>query len=349
MNWKHSIKRMSGRGLLLLGLSGMVIGSSAQESLAQKVKKTSKAGVGVYEIALNPVDGYLYVSNIGSMQSPNGGIMKIDPKTLKIVDSIMMPDSQPFGIALNTKTQIAYTSNTISNSVSAIDLKSSKVLATIKNGKDKSHTREIIIDEAQNLVYVSDVGEESTIWVIDGNKNEFLYEISGIGKNVTGMVLSDKKDKIYATVLGDNSIAVIDLATKAVEKSFPSGGEGPINIVSDGTRLFVANRKTHNLTVLDLEGKLISTIPTGDGAIGIDYDAKTNRIYAANRGSGTTTIIDGKTYKVIKDLPTGTHPNNVKVAKDGTVYVLNKAKGGKKGDTAAPPPDPNGDTITLIN
>ncbi len=349
MNWKHSVKVLSGKGLLLLSLSAMVIGSSAQESLAQKVKKTSKAGVGVYEIALNPVDGYLYVSSIGTMQSPNGGIMKIDPKSLKIVDSIMMADQQPFGIALNAKTQIAYTSNTISNSVSAIDLKMGKVIATIKNGKEKSHTREIIIDEEKNLVYVSDVGDESTIWVIDGNKNEFLYEIGNIGKNVTGMVLSEAKDKIYATVLGDNSIAVIDLASKSVAKSFPSGGEGPINIASDGYRLFVANRKSHNLTVLDLDGKLITSIPTGDGALGIDYDAKTNRIYAANRGSGTATIIDGKTYKVIKDLPTGTHPNNVKVGKDGAVYVLNKAKGGKKGDTAAPPPDPNGDTITLIN
>ncbi len=350
MNIKLKLNTVSSKGLLTLALTGFVFAGLQQEAVAQKVAKNSRAGTGVYEIAINNTDGYLYVSGVGSRKDPKGGIMKIDPKTLKIVDSIMIPDNQPFGIAVNSKTQIAYTSNTTANSVSAVDLKSKKVLATISSGAEKSHTREIIIDEEKNLIFVSNVDENSNIWVIDGKTNTFLYDIPNLGKNVTGMAFSPKKDKIYITILGDNKIGVVDIASKSLERTFESGGEGSINIVTDanGERLFVTNRKSHNLTVLSNEGKLLKTIPTGEGAIGIAYDAKTDRIFSANRDAGTTTIIDGKTYEIIKDMATGTHPNNVKISKEGAIYVLNKAKSGKRGDTTPPPPDANGDTITLI-
>lgn len=348
MNISSKMKGLTGKSLLTLAFTGFALSGIRQEAQAQKVKKSSRAGVGVYEIAINPKDNYLYVTAIGTRQNPKGAIMKINPKNLKVVDSFVIPESQPFGIALNGKTQIAYTSNTIGNSVTAVDLKTGKVLANIKGPGEKSHTRELIVDEDNNLIYVSDVSDNSSIWVIDGNTNTLKSEIKDLGKNVTGMVFSPKKDKIYITILGDEKVGIIDVASQKLEKSFASGGEGPINIASNGTHLFVTNRKSHNVTVLTLDGTIVKTIATGDGAIGIALDEDNNRLYSANRGSGTTTIIDTKTFEVIKDVPTGSHPNNVKIGNKGQVYVLNKAKGGKKGDTTPLPADPNGDTITLI-
>src|SRR5690606_38724296 len=135
-----------------------------------------------------------------------------------------------------------------------------------------------------------------------------------------------------------------------IEKTFRSGGESPVNIVSDGTRLFVTNQKSGTLTVLDAEGQLIKSIPTGAGAIGVAYDPIKNRIYSANRQTGTTTVIDGASYEVIADLATGSHPNHVKVdPKTGTAYVVNKTKGGRPVEGQPVVVDTNGDTVTKIN
>src|SRR5690606_35542895 len=143
---------------------------------------------------------------------------------------------------------------------------------------------------------------------------------------------------------------VIDIKTRKLIKSFPSGGEAPINIVRDGERLFVTNQKSGTLTVLDMDGQLIKSIATGAGAIGVAFDPVKNRIYSANRQTGTTTVLDASTYEVLADLPTGSHPNHVKVDPNtGIAYVINKAKGGKPVEGQPIVPDENGDTVTRIN
>lgn len=331
---------------LLTGLIGLGINADAQS-----VIRSSHAGGGVYEAIINAKDGHIYITSAGTRTQPGGAIYKIHPESLAITDSIVMKEHPPFGLAINQKTQTLYTSNTRSNTVSAVDIESGKVITTFSNGTDKNHTREIIVDEDKNLVYVSDVGDPSSIWVIDGTTNQVLHTIENTGKTTTGMAFNTAKDKIYVTNMGTNEIGVIDLKTKALIESFPSGGESPINIINDGDRLFVANQKSGTITVLNPNtGELIKSINTGAGAIGIHYDSKSDRIYSANRQTGTTTVIDGSTYEILADLPTGSHPNNVKVDPEtGAAYVINKTKGGRPVEgQPTPPVDTNGDTVTLI-
>lgn len=316
---------------------------------AQQAEQSAHAGKGVYEAVISDVDGHIYVTSAGSRTALGGALYKINPSDLQIVDSISLKENPPYGIGINNKTQVVYTTNTRTNSVSAVDLKTGKLLATIKNGAEKSHTREVLVDEEHNLVYVSDVGDPSSIWVIDGKNQQFLHQIDDLGKTATGMTFLDNKQKIYLTVIGENAVYVVDTESKTVENKFPSGGEAPVNIASDGQRLFVTNQKSGTLTVLDAEGRLIKSIATGDGAIGVAYDPVKNRIYSANRQTGTTTIIDGTSYEVLGDVATGSHPNHVKVDANGVAYVLNKTKGGRPVEGQQPVVDTNGDTITKVN
>lgn len=331
--------------LLLAGLATLPV----LQASAQQVDKSAPAGRGVYEAVLSSQDGFLYVTGAGSRTNPGGALYKINPADLSIMDSIRLTENPPYGIGINNKTQVVYTTNTRTNSVSAVDLKSGKLLATFNHGGEKSHTREVLVDEDNNVVYVSDVGDPSCIWVIDGNTHTFSHLIENTGKTTTGMAFVNGTDKIYVTNMGENAIAVINTKTKAIEKTFPSGGESPINIVSDGKRLFVTNQKSGTLTVLDTDGKLLKTIETGAGAIGVAYDPVKNRIYSANRRTGTTTVIDADSYQVLADLETGSHPNHVKIDAQGTAYVINKAKGGRPVEGQPVVVDTNGDTVTKIN
>ncbi|PVH26083.1 YncE family protein [Sphingobacterium corticibacter] len=341
---KH--QRNAARLVMALGLLGAAHGASAQQ-----VEKSAPAGTGIYEAVINQADGHIYVSSAGSRSNPGGALYKIDPETLAIVDSISMKDNPPFGLGINNKTQVVYTTNTRTNSVSAVDLKTKKVLATFNAGGDKSHTREVLVDEDNNMAYVTNVGDPSDIWVIDGKTNKVVRTIPNTGKTTTALAFNKKKDKFFATNMGTNEIAVIDIKSGQVEKSYPSGGESPVNLVAADDRLFVANQKSGTVTVLDAKtGAVLKSIPTGAGAIGITYDKKTNRVYSANRQTGTTTVIDAKSYEVLADLPTGSHPNHVRVnPKTGIAFVVNKTKGGRPVEgQPAPAADTNGDTLTKI-
>lgn len=320
------------------------------DASAQKVEKSSPAGRGVYEAVISSADDHIYVTSAGSRSNPGGALYKVNLNDLSIADSILLREDPPYGIGINNKTQHVYTSNTRTNSVSVVDLKSGKLVTTIKNGAEKSHTREVLVDEDNNLVYVTDVGDPGNIWVIDGKTNTYSHSIPNTGASTTGLTFAGSKDVIYVTNMADNSVGVIDVKARKLVKSFPSGGESPINIASDGERLFVTNQKSGTLTVLDKEGNLIKSIATGEGAIGIAYDPIKNRIYSANRRSGTTTVLDATTYEVLADLPTGSHPNHVKIdPKTGAAYVINKTKGGRPVEGQPVVVDTNGDTVTKIN
>jgi len=324
------------------------VGWSHAQSLS-----TAKVGKGLYEIVVDHSDGAVYVASTGQQDVLGPYIYKLDPHSLIATDSIALDDVPGFGLGINQKTRTLYTTNTRSNSVHAIDLKTGKLVATIGNGAEKSHTREIAVDEKNNKVYVSDVGDPSTIWVIDGKTNQYLYSLEGAGKTATGLAIDSKKGVLYVTAMGDNEVLVYDTKTREKVASFPSGSESPINIALDkkGNRLFITDSKNSVLTALNaVTGELLEKITVGENPIGVSFDAKRNRIYTANRQGKSLTVIDGGTYAVIKDVPTDGLSNTVTVnPKTGAAYVTNKQVGTRVREGQTPPtPLPNGDTVSLI-
>lgn len=322
-------------------------------SYAQTLATSAKVGKGLYEIVVDHNDGHIYVASIGQQGILGPYIYKLNPQTLDAVDSIALGDTPGFGLGINQKTRTLYTSNTRSNSVHAIDIKTGKLLATISNGAEKSHTREIVVDEKNNKVYVSDVGDPSTIWVIDGKANQYLYSLENAGKTATGLAIDGKKGLLYVTAMGDNEVLVYNTKTREKVKSFPSGSESPINIAFDkkGNRLFITDSKNSVLTALNATtGELLQKITVGENPIGVNFDAKRNWIYTANRQGKSLTVVDGKTYTVIKDIPTDGLSNTVAVnPKTGAAYVTNKQVGTRVREGQTPPtPLPNGDTVSLI-
>lgn len=343
---------MKKRHMLHMGavvlLSGM-----ASAAIGQTVAKSVKPGKGLFEIVYSEKGKAVYVAGTGSRGENNARIYKLDPKTLEVKDSIDVSEAPAFGLGLNDKTQTLYTSNTRSNSVHAIDLKTGRIIATIKNNNDKAHTREIVADESTNTIYVSDVG--AGIWVIDGKTNTFKHMIENAGQSLTGLALDEKGKKLYIVDMKGNSVVTYDLVKNEVANTFASGGEGAINIARDPKtkRLFVAHQGSGELTVLnEVTGELLKKIETGKGALGVNYNPAKNLVYVANRQAGTLTVINAATYEKVADLQTGTHPNTVALTKDGTAYVTNKAKAGsrpKPGETPQPQPeDPTGDVVALV-
>lgn len=330
--------------LLLIATSGALY--------AQQPVRSEFVGRSLYELVVNEQDGHVYAAATGTFNVADGKayIYKLHPTTLAKLDSIHLPEFLAFGLAINNKTQTLYSSNTLGNSVGIIDLKTGKVSA-VENGR-KAHTRELVVDEERNLVYVSDVADTSCIWVIDGKSGTLQTLIENTGKHTTGLALDTKNRKLYYTNLGSDEVGVVDLKSNTIAGKFPSGAKGPINLAFDaaGKRLFVAHN-SGTVSVLEAHsGRLLDTIALGGFPLGIQFDGKRNRVYVANRVAGKTQAIDARTYAVIGEWSTGTYPNTVAIHHaTGRVYVSNKTKEIRPtAENPDPAPDTNGDTVSLL-
>jgi len=72
--------------------------------------------------------------------------------------------------------------------------------------------------------------------------------------------------------------------------------------------------------------KLLATIPVGKGPMGIAASPNGLRVYVANLGDNTVSVIQTATDTVMATVPVGTFPVSVAAAPDGTkMYVVNDA------------------------
>jgi YVTN family beta-propeller protein len=344
--------------------AGSLAASAQSAATLPSVGKSVKVGAGLYEIVASPSTGTIYVAAAGGRGAGGGAVYALNGDNLDVVKTIDMAATPPYGIGINDRTQTVYTTNTRNGSVSAIDAKTGQV-KTISSEADKSaHLREIVVDEADNVIYASSYGQMGIVWAIDGRTNE-LSLIQNVGNGTTGMVLDKAANRLWVSNLTANEVAGIDLKTRQVVERFPAGGERPTNLAIDPKtrRLFVTNQTPGNVTVLDLKagGKLVATVPTGAGALDVEFNPAANLAYVANRGAGTVTVIEGTSYKVLANLQVGSAPNTISIdGKTGLVYVTSKARpgGGRgrgrgQGDAPATPPPPpvedlGADTVTVI-
>ncbi len=328
----------------------------ASSLLAQAtVTKRIKIGGGLYEVVVNEPANSIYVA---STAEGARNVYILDAKTLEQKGSIDVSEAPAFGLGINIKTQTLYTGNTRTGNMSVIDLKSGKVVKTMRpEGEENTRAHWVVVDELANMVYVSIPMNPGKIWVVDGSTNEIVDIIENVGNRPTGMSVDVHAKRLYASSLNSGEIIVVDLKSRKVIDKFSSAGERPHQHALDvaNKRLFVTNFASGHVSVLNIEnGKLIKTVKTGDGALGIGYNPNKNQLYVANRGTGQLTVVDTNSYEVIANLKSGTLPNTVAIHRElNTVYVTNKAqrrRRNRSGQAPANPPvvDEGGDTVTMI-
>lgn len=344
---RTSLLSRSALPLLAASFSLLAPAVQAEPSIAATVSP----GAGLYEVVVSDAKSLVYVASVGQRDQNNARVVALDPETLETKSAIDLAEPA-FGLALNDKTGTLYTTNTRSDSISAIDLATGKVVATIKQDS-KAHTRQIVVDPDGNRVFATITGRRDTpseIWIIDGAKNEIVATVADLKGSITGLAFDAAGNRLFATAMESNEILEIDLADNSVKRTFPSGGKNAINVAYSpkSDRLFVTHQESGELTVLDAkDGSVVKTLPTGEGALGITLDEERGLAYVANRRAGWVSVIDTEGLEIMKNYVTGSMPNTVAVDPEtGSAYVTNKTK--SAGRNGPPTVDPLGDTVTLI-
>jgi YVTN family beta-propeller protein len=149
------------------------------------------------------------------------------------------PNSIAFGLGN------IYVTNSGSNTISVIDGKTNKVVATIPVGTSPHD----IIGSMLGKLYVTNSGSDN-VSVIDGKTNKVVATIP-VSHFPRGIAVADN-GFIYTTNSGSDNVSVIDGKTNKVVATIPSGYL-PNGVASDETysKIYVTNSGSNKVSVIN--------------------------------------------------------------------------------------------------
>ena len=334
------------RGSLLLG--SLLVASSFSTQAAEEMLRKA-VGKGAYEMAYSQQENALWLATSQSRKLDKGGVVyRLDPVTLEVTQAIHN-DLKPFGATINNTTQTLWFGNTVNSAVTAIDAKTGEVKGRLVLD-DRKRTeevrplqpRELVADDATNTDYISGIGKESVIWVVDGENIKLKTAIQNTGKMSTGLALDSKGKRLYTTN-ADGELITIDTADNKIlsrKKLLDDGKEHFfINISLDTARqrAFITDSKAAEVLVVDTRNGNILAKVAAPESLAVLFNPARNEAYVTHRQAGKVSVIDAKSYKVVKTFDTPTHPNSLALSADGkTLYVSVKQKSTKQQEATQP-------------
>ena len=263
----------------------------------QVTPKIHLTGTGGWDyLTVDETSGRLYVSH-GTL------VHVVDLKTGQQVGTIE-PTPGVHGIAIASDLNKGFITCGRNDSVVVFNLKTMKVNAGIAvTGKNPDA---LLYDKFSGRVFVYN-GRSANITVIDAKTDKVAGTIALDGKPEYSV--TDGKGNIYLNIEDKSLIVRINAKTLGVEQKWPiAPGEEPTGLALDNEthRLFsVCGNKT--MVILNaLDGKVITSLPIGEGCDGVMFDPVLKRAYSSN-GEGTITVVQegpGDTFKVAATLKT---------------------------------------------
>jgi DNA-binding beta-propeller fold protein YncE len=285
-------------------------------------------------LSVDEAAGRLYVSH-SSMA------LVVDLKTGKQIGKIADTNGI-HGIALAPSLNKGFTSNGRDNSVTVFDLKTLEVTGKIQvSGKNPDA---ILYDAFSGKLFTFN-GGSSNASVIDPAQNKEISTIQLDGK--PEFPQTDGKGKIYVNIEDKSEISVINPKTLKVEKSWSiAPGEEPSGLALDNEthRLFsVCGNKL--MVISDAEaGKVLTTLPIGDGCDGVAFDPATKRAFSSNGADGTITVVQEEnkdSFKVIGTITSQKGARTITIDKTTHHLYLSAAEFGEpKAGERRPPMKP---------
>ena len=152
-----------------------------------------------------------------------------------------------------------------------------------------------------------------------------------VGNNPVALTQLPNGGKIYVMNRGDNTVSVIDPASKVVIATL-TGFSNPVWATSniDGSYLFVVNKGNGTLTAIHTIDNTTTSIPVGSQPNFSIFDSRRNRLYVTNTGSNDVSVLDlsqatPATMMLKQSVALGTgalNPTSVVPLADGSRYYV---------------------------
>jgi DNA-binding beta-propeller fold protein YncE len=229
-------------------------------------------------------------------------VVVLDADKYSIVGDI--PETQGVhGIAFARDAGRGFTSNGRANTVTIFDLNTFKTLGTVKAGNNPDA---IVYEAGTKRVFTMNgrSGDTTAINVADGS----IAGTLALGGKPE-FAVADGKGTIYVNIEDKSELVHFDAQKLVVLNRWPMAPcQEPSGLAADwkSHRLF-AGCDNKMMAVIDADsGKVVKTVPIGDGVDANGFDPETNLAFAST-GDGNLTIAhedSADKYTVIMNLPT---------------------------------------------
>jgi YVTN family beta-propeller protein len=247
-------------------------------------------------------------------------VMVVDAKTLKVSGDI--PDlSGIHGVALVQELGKGFISNGGDNTVTVFDLKTLKKLDSVKVGERPDA---ILYEPFSKHVFTFNARSHDSS-VIDAATGKVVGTVPLGGK--PEFTASDGKGKLYVNIEDKSQIAEVDVTKNSVLNTWsvaPCQEPSALALDIEHHRLF-AGCDNKMMAVVDSDsGKVVTTVPIGDGVDAGRFNPKTQQVFMSC-GEGVLTIVHEDSpdkYTVQQNLPTAKGARTMAMDKDNNVAYL---------------------------
>jgi YVTN family beta-propeller protein len=263
-------------------------------------------------------------------------VMVVDADTGALVGDI--PNTNGVhGIAIAPEFDKGFISDGRDNKVTIFDLKTLNVLGTAPTGKNP----DIIIYDPTSKRVFSFNGASKDVTAIDAKTGTVAGTIALGGK--PEFAVADEKGHVFVNIEDTSEIVQFDSRKLAVESRWKiAPGEEPSGIAMDRKhrRLFSVCSNKLMVVVNADNGKVITTLPIGNGPDGAAFDPETGFVFSSN-GDGTMTVVHEDTpdkFSVVENVPTPKRARTMTLdLKTHKVYTVTAEFGQAPAATAAQP------------
>jgi len=273
-------------------------------------------------------------------------VMVVDPSSGKVVASIPGFD-RAHGVAFAYDVGRGYATSGGDSAIRVIDLATHTVVGKVPAQVDDDG---IVYDPSSRLVFSMN-GDAASMTIVDPAKNANVANVALTGKPEFG--IADGAGHVYVNIEDAGEVDEVDIASRKVTRHWSlSPCKSPTGLAIDAEhhRLFTGCR-SGVMAISDAQaGKLVTTVPIGQGVDATRFDQGT-RLAFASCGDGTITVIHEDSpdkYAVVQTVPTMRGARTMELdPRNHTLYTASAEFGAlPAGGRGRPPLVPN--TFTLL-
>lgn len=286
-----------------------------------------------YDATLTPQRNELWV-----VGASGDGVVVIDTATDAVIAriSLVPAGDYPVDVAFGLGGGLAYVSARESNAVVEIDVATHTMTGTTIPILDPG---KMTVNPATGEIYVVEWYGD-LLHVID----PVTYAVSthAIGGSLWDLTIDAGASTLYLADRGTDQIHVVNVDDLTVVTSIAVGDDPwGLDLTPDGKYLFVANEDSHNVSVIDTTGNVVTAtiLLAGDAdPRDVDITADGTAAYVPSgsiSGDDGVYVIDVDTFTVVDSIPMAgeSNTNVVAVAPDLAIGLF--ADGFESGDTSA--------------
>jgi YVTN family beta-propeller protein len=170
---------------------------------------------------------------------------------------------------------------------------------------------------------------ESNIVSMFNKKTMQVVDVAATGKGPKGMVLDQRRRKVYVALSGEDALIVIDVLTGEITNRLSLNfGDEPteLAITPDGRTLVAVNTASNTASIIDAVS-LVETnkVKVGNHPTSAAINPVASRAFITDALSNTVSVVDLNQQKLLTALTTGATPlRAVFNERDDRLYIINR-------------------------